>query len=190
VNYSNKITTYEIKNDFILDDDSYFDPTEGGELTYWTDKLTAYYNNGDIPIDTLQTSYNIGRSTKLNGSIKYRLGKRNKGSNSVFRNISCDVSSSEDELASEVGLQIYSNFRPNKLLWAITTFYSREISKNFNTKITYTIDEFSSKNIGLGISSHINKFNFYATADNLLALLKVKDSNYQSFQFGMNFIFD
>ena len=48
----------------------------------------------------------------------------------------------------------------------------------------------NAKNIGLGFSTHIRAFNFYATADNLLALRKIKDSNYQSFQFGMNFIFD
>ena len=107
-----------------------------------------------------------------------------------MRNVSCDVDYGSDELGSAIGIQVYTDFKPNKTFWAITTFYSRELSKNINAKITYTYDQFSAKNIGLGLSTHIKSFNFYATADNLLALPKVRDSNYQSIQFGMNFIFN
>ena len=194
INYSNEVVTYQFNEDFILDDDTYFDPTEGDELNYWEDKFNEDYNNGLIPIDTIQTSYNIGRSPKLNGSVKYKLRDRRKSrsssGNSAFRNVACDAGNTGDVLSSEVGIQLYANIKPNSTLWAITTFYSRELSKSVNAKVTYTYDEFSAKNIGLGISAHIKDFNIYATADNLLALPKLKDSNYQSFQFGMNFIFN
>ena len=52
-----------------------------------------------------------------------------------------------------------------------------------------TIDKFSFYNIGMGLSAHIKNFNIYATADNLVALTSIRNSNYQSVQFGMNFIF-
>ena len=107
-----------------------------------------------------------------------------------MRNVSCDVDYAGDELGSALGMQVYTDFKPSKTFWAITAFYSRELSKSINAKITYTYDQFSAKNIGLGLSTHIKNFNFYATADNLLALPKVRDSNYQSIQFGMNFIFN
>lgn len=57
-------------------------------------------------------------------------------------------------------------------------------------KATCTIGKFSYYNISIGISTDIKSFNFYATADNLVALASIKNSNYQSFQFGMNFIFN
>jgi len=58
-----------------------------------------------------------------------------------------------------------------------------------NAKLSYTVDRFSATNIGLGFSVHVKSFNFYAAVDNLLTLPNIKNSNYQSFQGGMNFIF-
>jgi Family of unknown function (DUF5723) len=193
VNYTNKVTNYSIKGVVPpIDDIDYFNPPEGSEINYWQDKLTGYYNDGLIPIDTLRTNYNFSRSPKLNASAKYKLPNKKAGKKTAFRNISCDITttSSGEELSSYAGIQVYTDFKPDKTLWAITSFYSRELSKSINAKITYTYDRFSAKNIGVGISTHIKSFNFYATADNLLALPKLKDSNYQSFQVGMNFIFN
>jgi hypothetical protein len=190
VNYSNKSTIYEIKEDFQIEDIEYFDPTEGNELDYWQDKLTDYYNADFISIDTLNTSYFFNRSPKLNASAKYELSNKKGKSKSVFRNVSCDIDQTGDELGSAIGIQVYTDFKPNKTIWAVTTFYSRELSRYIHAKITYTYDQISATNIGVGISTHIKDFNFYATADNLLALPKLKDSNYQSFQFGMNFVFN
>lgn len=191
INYSNEVTTYTLEEDFVLPDTSYFSPTPGDELNYWEDKIGDYYNDGLIPVDTLQIGYKSYRSPILNTSISYSLDGKQGGSKSAFRNVSCDTNSSQrGKLSSEVGVQTYTAFRPETTIWAITAFYTREIIRNWNTKITYTYDKFSSKNIGLGVSVHLQNFNFYASADNLLNLPKLKDSNYQSFQFGMNFIFD
>ncbi len=66
--------------------------------------------------------------------------------------------------------------------------YSRQFSKSLNAKFTYTVDRFSFYNIGVGLSARIKQFNFFVAADNLLALPTVRDSNYQSFQLGMNVI--
>lgn len=191
INYSNEITSYIFVKDFVLPDDFYFDPPEGGELDYWKREMTDYYNVGLIPMDTLQVSYNSNRSPKINTSVKYTFYNNSKTETSAFRNVKCYKCLSDDSvLKSEIGFHTYTIFRPNKIGWAITGFYSREFNKYINAKITYTYDNFSMYNIGIGLSTHYKSFNLYITADNLLNLFNVKDSNYQSFQFGMNFIFN
>ncbi|MDH3321732.1 MAG: DUF5723 family protein [Flavobacteriaceae bacterium] len=188
VNYSDAITTYEIVNDgFVLEDDNFYDPPDKGQLSYWENTIAPIY----LKIDTLQTAYVNYRAPKLHTSAKYQINKKSKEKdNSVFRNTRYVTPSGlKTELISEIGIQTYTAFRPNKIDWAITGFYSKEITNYLTGKISYTYDDFSAKNIGIGFSTHFRKFNFYATADNLLALPKMKDSNYQSFQFGMNLIF-
>ncbi len=190
IKYSNDVTSFDIKEDFKIEDLDYFNPPEGDELDYWQTKLTDFYNEGRFPIDTINTGYNSFRSPKINASVKYNLQNRRTKRKSAIRNVSCDVDYAGEELESALGIQVYTDFKPSKTFWAVTGFYSRELSKSINAKITYTYDQFSPYNIGLGLSTHIKNFNFYATADNLLALPKVRDSNYQSIQFGMNFIFN
>lgn len=193
INYSNEVVKYEIKNDFVLADQEYFDPTEGDEFNYWNDKLDSYMDPdnpaGFIRMDTLQTSYFTNHAPKFNASAKYRITRAsNEKYNSVYRN-SYYVTPIQDALTTEFGLQTYVAFHPNRMIWAVTPFISRDINKYLSAKFTYTYSKFSAKNIGLGISAHYKSFNFYVTADNLLALPKWKDSNYQSAQFGMNFMF-
>lgn len=189
INYSDKITKYELKQDFTLLDQDYFRPTVNDEFNYWHDKLDPYFNNGSIKIDTLQTSYNTYHSPKFNASAKYQIIRSsNEKYNSVYRN-SRYVTPVNRVLLTEFGLQTYMAFRPDKLVWAVTPFVSTDINRYLTAKFTYTYNKFSAKNIGLGISTHFKSFNFYVTADNLLDLPKWKDSNNQSVQLGMNFMF-
>ena len=194
INYSNKVVKYEVKEDFELYDQDYFKPTEGNELSYWKDKLGDYvddpeYIGGYIKIDTLQTSYFTTNAPKFNASAKYQISRSgNEKYNSVYRNSSY-VTPVNKVLVTEFGLQTYMAFHPEKLIWAVTPFFSRDINRYLTAKVTYTYSQLSATNIGLGISTHFRSFNFYVTADNLLDLPKWKDSNYQSAQIGMNFIF-
>jgi hypothetical protein len=55
-------------------------------------------------------------------------------------------------------------------------------------KTTYTVDKFSRTNIGLGISFQAGPVNFYAMANNLLEYQNIADSNYASFQIGLNIL--
>jgi len=194
IKYKNKVTGYKVAEDFEIQDDELFDPTFDSELSYWENILDLEdfpISNGNVvDIDILNNSYNFYRSPKLNTSVKYQIFREsNETFNSIYRDARF-VTPINKLLVTEFGIQTYTAFRPGKADWAITAFFSRELTKYLNTKITYTYDQFSAKNIGLGFSTHIRDFNFYATADNLLALYKLKDSNYQSFQFGMNFIFN
>ena len=192
INYNNEVIEYKnYEDDFVLDDPpDYFDPIDGDESDYWNDRIDEYYDNEQIPIDTLQTGYFVTHSPKINSSVKYQiLNKSSKNYNSVYPNARF-VTPIQKILVTEVGLQTFVDFRSNAVKWAVTPFISKEINKYLTAKFTYTYNKFSAKNIGLGISTHYKSFNLYVTADNLLNLPKLKDSNYQSFQFGMNFMFN
>jgi len=189
IKFSNSVTTYEINEDFVIEDIP-FNPPEGEEVTYWNDLWIDYYDAGflDNKLDTVTSGYTQIRPTKFNGSIKKTM-VRSSSSNSRIKLDPCIGSFAHDRgLESEYGLQVYSEFRPVTVLWAVTGFYSRQFSKSLNAKFTYTVDRFSFYNIGVGLSARIKQFNFFVAADNLLALPTVRDSNYQSFQLGMNVI--
>ena len=193
INYSNDITSYVVVNDFLVKDEDYFDPPFGGEQQYWKDKIDdyRYFYGDDLPLDTIHVRYNNFRSPILNASVGYKMSNKAKGSKSVFRDVKCDKCLYNKGLyTSELGIQTYTIFRPEKIGWAITAYYSREFNQYINAKITYTYDNFSPYNVGIGISTHFRRLNFYAAMDNLLYLPRLKDSNYQSLQLGFNFIFE
>ena len=193
INYSNDVTSYVVVNDFLVKDFDYFDPPFGDEKEYWKDKIDEYrfYYGENLPLDTLDIRYNYYRSPILNASAGYVMSNKSNGEKSVFRDVRCEKCLSVEEiLTSEIGIQTYTIFRPDKIGWAVTAYYSREFNRYINAKITYTYDNFSRYNIGLGVSTHFQRFNFYATLDNLLYLHRLKDSNYQSMQVGFNFIFE
>lgn len=162
-----------------------YSPTQGNELNYWRE----LFLNQELPMYTEEVSYNYFRAPRLNLSAKHTDYRKSRVRNTAFRNVNCDYDYDAEVLESAYGLQIYTAFRPKIPMWAVTGFYSRELTSSLAIKGTYTVDQFSYYNLGFGISGHIKHFNIYATADNLVALASIKNSNYQSFQFGMNFIF-
>ena len=74
-------------------------------------------------------------------------------------------------------------------MMALTAFYRKKICTGLEAKATYTVDSFSSKNIGLGLSTQMGSVNLYFMADNLLALKDVSKAQSASFQLGLNLIF-
>lgn len=161
---------------------------EGLDLLFPTGDIVEYWQNleddveEEFPLDTLNINYTTIRSLKLNSSISYKFGRTKEND--------CLRTEANNPKANEIGMQLFSIFRPKRPQFAATLFYYRRFSKYFKTKITYTVDDFSYTNIGSGFSTQIGKFNLYATADNLLGLTDLAKSNSQSFQFGMNLIFD
>ena len=190
VSYSNEVTTYQIKEDFTIEDDPFF-PPEGGEVDYWNGLWEEYNEAGLLDaIDTLSSTYTQIRPARVYGSVKKTLERRNR-KNPVFRNVwGQDKDAYKRTLETSYGLQLFSEFRPTTVMWGVTGFYSREFTDALAAKITYTVDRYSFSNIGIGFSARINRFNVFIAADNLLALPQAMDSNYQSLQLGMNFIFN
>jgi hypothetical protein len=187
--YSADAQNFELKQDFEIQDDA-FDPPLNGEPSYWLDKYDEYYESGELPLEKLNKSYQIYRSPKLYTEIKRRNIQTNyrRNGNSVFRNVRSIYPFNKYELYEEYGLQTFTEFHPETIQWGLTGFYSRSLNEYLSAKATYTVDNFSYINFGLGISTHFNTFNFFVAADNLLGLFNYKESNYQSVQFGLNII--
>jgi hypothetical protein len=138
--------------------------------------------NDAIPIDSLNVKYTTWRPVKFNSSIQYSFGDgRSSDCNCIGEN--------ENKYANSVGAQLFVMSAPRTPLMALTGYYRRQIFDSLEVKATYTIDSFSSKNIGLGLSSTIGKVNFYFLADNLLEYKDVSKANSLSFQLGLNIIF-
>ncbi|AOW21781.1 DUF5723 family protein [Urechidicola croceus] len=147
---------------------------------YWQDLGDDFENK--LPVDTLYTKYFSYRPIKLNASVKYSFGKP------YYED--CYTSNADDPYRNAMGIQLFSIKRPIEAHYAATLFYERRFGDFLRTKVTYTLDTYSSKNIGFGLSSKIGKFNLYLAADNLLNFQNLAKANSTSFQLGMNFIID
>ena len=136
-----------------------------------------------IPRDTLYNKYTTWRPTKLNVSLQYSFGEY-RGD----EDCSC-ARSSERQYVNAVGGQFFAMTTPKNPIVAITAFYKRRVFEKLEFKATYTVDSYSYKNIGLGVSGAIGKVNLYFLADNILEYKDVTKANSMSFQLGVNFIF-
>lgn len=159
-----------------------------GNYTY--KGLTPIFTSGNttiqdfkeaIPLDTLHANYTTFRPIKINSSIEYSFGKP--------RNSTCNCEVADAEYKSSVGAQLFIMTAPRLPFLAITGFYKRKIGGFLQLKTTYTIDSFSYKNIGLGLSSTIGSVNFYMLTDNILEYKDVSKANSLSFQLGINVVF-
>lgn len=138
--------------------------------------------NDAIPLDTLNVKYTTWRPVKFNSSIQYSFGDgRSKDCNCIGEN--------ENKYANSVGAQLFVMSTPRIPLMAFTTYYRRQIFNALEVKATYTLDSFSYRNIGFGLSTLLGKVNFYVLADNLLEYKDVSKANGLSFQLGLNIIF-
>ena len=134
-----------------------------------------------IPLDTLHTKYTTWRPVKFNSSIQYSFGDG--------RSSECNCDGNEVKYTNSVGAQLFVMLTPRTPLMALTAYYKRQIFNSLAMKATYTIDSFTSKNIGLGLSTTLAKVNFYILADNLLEYKDISKANSLSFQLGFNIIF-
>jgi len=181
--HSKDVETYNLNGSY---------STEGLELLFPPlsddDETTDYWQNledefdENIKIDTLKTKYVTWRSTKFNASYRYNFGKGNGED--------CDCYAGQKPYQNAVGLQLFSVFRPRRPQFAVTAFYYRRVFDFLKLKATYTIDEFSYRNIGLGASMHIGNFNMYLMGNNLFELQNISKAQSVSLQFGINLIFD
>ncbi len=135
-----------------------------------------------IPIDTLNTSYTAFRPTKLYGSLKYSFNRYNDGS------CDCFLEGEEPPYQDAFGVQLFSQIRPRRPIYALTAFYYKRIASFLRTKVTYTIDDYSPYNIGFLLSTHFNKINFYISANNLIEYSNLVDAQGASVQLGFNVI--
>ena len=134
-----------------------------------------------IPLDTSNVKYTTWRPVKFNSSVQYSFGDGRK--------TDCNCIGNEMKFKNSVGAQLFVMSAPRAPLAALTAYYRRRFFDALEMKATYTLDSFSSKNIGLGLSTTIGKVNFYVLADNLLEYRDVSKANSFSFQLGLNIVF-
>ena len=147
---------------------------------YWQELDAALKEQ--LPIVENQDSYTSWRPAKLNVAIKYSFGEK--------RSKYCYDNTLKDFYTNAFGAQLYSVFRPLRQQFALTSFYEKSFSNKLQAKITYTIDDYSYNNIGLGVSAKIWKINFYGILDNLTKLSDISSANNVSLQFGFNLLFN
>jgi Family of unknown function (DUF5723) len=135
-----------------------------------------------IPFEVTETKYTTLRPLKFNSSIQYSFGDG--------RSWDCNCTgNTENKYPNSVGAQLFAMTTPRMPLMAITGYYKRKFSNFLETKATYTVDSFSAKNIGFGLSTTLWRVNFHFLADNLLEYKDISKANSLSFQMGINFIF-
>jgi hypothetical protein len=135
-----------------------------------------------IPLDTSNVKYTTWRPVKFNSSIQYSFGDG--------RDSDCNcLGNNEMKFKNSVGAQLFVMSAPRTPIMALTAYYRRKFFDSLEMKATYTIDSFSAKNIGLGLSTTVGKVNFYVLADNLLEYGDISKANSLSFQLGLNIIF-
>ena len=135
-----------------------------------------------IPRDTLYNKYTTWRPTKFNASIQYSFGEKRSD-----EECNCKAQSMR-KYVNAVGAQMFAMTTPKNPFIAFTAFYQRNIFEKLDVKATYTLDAFSNKNIGFGLSGPIGKVNIYALVDNILEFKDVSKANSMAFQFGLNYV--
>ena len=184
--HSKDIESYQATGNYTLNGiELIFPPLSEGEST------VPYYDNledeleAEIPIDTLTAGYVQWRPLKTNASVEYGFG-------SIFGGGECDCTNPGGGVTWQqaVGAQFYSVFRPKGPQMAGTLYYRRKFSESLSAKATYTVDSYSTSNVGLGMVSDIGKFNFYIAADNLLQYGNIAKAKSVSLQLGFNIKID
>ncbi len=179
VSYSKDVLSNEVKGDYTFSGINF--QYDGTNNDYWQ-VLNSDFKT-QVPSKKSRESYSVMRPVKFNSSYKYSWGRSRNEEN-------CHDMSYKDFYDNAIGVQLFSVFRPTGPKFALTSFYERKLSENFNTKITYTIDDFSYSNLGVGLSTKIGKVNIYGILDNLFNITDIADANSASFQLGINLIYN
>ena len=135
-----------------------------------------------VPLDTLSKAYVTMRPLKLNGSVRYSFNRYDDGT------CDCYIEGEKPPYMDAIGVQLFTQFRPKRPQYAASLFYYKRFFNFLRTKLTYTIDDYSYYNIGFLTSIHINKINFYISANNLLEYTNLAKARGASVQLGFNVI--
>ena len=147
---------------------------------YWNELETAFKEQ--VSSTDNNDSYVSWRPTKLNAALKYSFGEK--------RAKYCYDNTFKEFYTDALGAQLYAVFRPLKQHLALTGFYEKSFSNKLHAKVTYTVDDYSYYNIGVGVSAQLGKINFYGILDNIAELSDISGSRNSALQFGFNLIFN
>jgi len=181
--HSKDIENYELNGNLEFDGINPIFPETGDGQTaadYWDEVAN---NFGDLfTLEETATAYTTWRPIKFNSAIRYSFGKKIEEE--------CNCTSQEGDYLNTIGAQLFAVNRPRQPQVALTAYYYRQLFKQLRFKAAYTVDTFSFRNVGAGVSLHLGSVNVYAMADNLLELQNLAKAQSASLQLGFNIIFD
>lgn len=149
---------------------------------YWED-ITNKFDNL-FKANNTNEKFTTWRPLKLNAALRYSFGRKLNS-----EDCNCDSENSEF-YPNEIGSQLFVINRPRLPQAALSIYYLKNFNKNLTLKTTYTIDSFSYKNVGLGLTTNLGSLNFYIMGDNILEYLDIAKSKSASIQLGFNLVFD
>lgn len=178
INHKNNIETTNFEGSFVFEGvDSLL---SGDGDNHWNTIRQRFKD--ELPTTQNEESYISWRPTKINAALKYSFGQR--------RSEICYDNRFKNYYTDAIGVQLYSVFRPLANQFAITGFYQKSLTDKIHSKVTYTIDDFSTTNIGAGLSMQFGKVNLYGMLDNILEYENLSSANSLSLQLGVNIIFN
>lgn len=178
INYSDQLRNGTVTGDYVFSGIEF--QYDGSNPNYWQDLNDDI--SASVPRSENKESYSVMRPMKFNAALHHYFGKSR-------REESCSDISYHSYYDNAVGAQLYSVIRPIGPQFAFTGFYQRKFSEKLSSRVTYTVDDFSYTNFGIGISAHIWKVNLYGAVDNIFNLSDIADANSASVQFGINILF-
>ncbi|PQJ22981.1 DUF5723 family protein [Tenacibaculum sp. SG-28] len=153
---------------------------DGTNPDYWSAIEDEFRES--IPSEENENSYSVARPIKFNASISHNWGRSRKNDN-------CHDTSYNSYYDNAIGGHVFTVIRPTGPKFAITGFYEKRLLEVLKARVTYTVDDFSYSNIGLGLSAKMGIVNVYGIFDNLLHISDIAAANATALQVGVNLIF-
>ena len=183
ISHNKDIENYELHGSYEFEGiNPLFEESEQGQTAeeYW-DEIADEFEDL-FTLDTTNTKYTTWRPVKFNAALTYSFGKK------VSKE--CNCLQEDSGYLNRVGAHLFAVNRPKLPQLALTAFYYRHLLDQLRLKATYTVDSYSFKNFGLGVSTHLGPVNFYLIADNLLEFPNLAKAQSVSLQLGFNYIFN
>lgn len=175
IRHSKGVKQYFVKGDYDFDGINFeFDPNRN----YWQELKDDF--NSKVDYGDNEEAYTSWRPAKINAALKYSFGE--------LRSMKCYTDTHKKYYFNSIGIQYHSVFRPLEIHHAITGFFETSFSEKVHSKITYTINEYSSTILGSGMSVQLGNVNLYGFIDNLLGMASLESANSASFNFGINIL--
>lgn len=176
VRYAKNTKVYKAEGDYSFDGVNFdFDAPRD----YWQELQDDFEAN--VPSTETEEAYTSWRPAKINAAIKYSFGK--------IRRKTCFTATQKKYYYNAIGFQVHNTMRPLNPQLALTGFLETSLSEKFNTKITYTMNDYDSRSIGGGFSFQWRKLNVFGFVDNILGLRDLATANSAAFSLGIHLVY-
>ena len=176
VRYAKNTKVYKAEGDYSFDGVNFdFDAPRD----YWQELQDDFEAN--VPSTETEEAYTSWRPAKINAAIKYSFGK--------IRRKTCFTATQKEYYYNAIGFQVHNTMRPLNPQLALTGFLETSLSEKFNTKITYTMNDYDSRSIGGGFSFQWRKLNVFGFVDNILGLRDLATANSAAFSLGIHLVY-